>query len=468
MAENIPTPPRLPTPLPQNVNAGTHVFTSGPFAGMTFEQAVQYYYSLQNQVQEAQERFGPKPKEEGPSLAQGAGVLAGSIGGLAGANYIKNAIAGTAKPAATTAATLATAPGAASTGGAVVGGSSLPAVPGAAGGAAPIAGGGVPLAAPSFELGGAVGGVPAPAAGAAAPGAAPAAGGGGYGLLGLNAAPGTVGGAFLPAAGLAAGAYTGYESIRGIADALKGEEMSLPSQAALALPTFGASFLYNPIREAFGSGKDKNQRADEDLLGALMERNPSFVDREHDYGVRLADGSYFSLGGQSYHAPYTGSEVGPSVSDRTPGGRAYNLDYNAPGIGEDIGALQPLAIALAGVDPGTTEGSRFVGRLVNAARSGGDKAANINQLYANTGMTRDQIYGLVNEAATRGIVNEGTRDAAFAAIDRQFGVVNPNAPRDGGSRGTNAAPTSTGNWKAGAVTGSKVKPKGVSLSNYKR
>lgn len=60
--------------------------------------------------------------------------------------------------------------------------------------------------------------------------------------------------------GVAAGAATGYLQGQGLWDAAKGKDMSGLSQAALALPTFGASLLYNPIKDALGFGdQDKWQ-----------------------------------------------------------------------------------------------------------------------------------------------------------------------------------------------------------------
>lgn len=123
----------------------------------------------------------------------------------------------------------------------------------------------------------------APAASTAAA-AAPAApslisastGGGTFGLGGAGVAPAApeiasvapategiglfgIGGAspFLTAAGLAAGAHAGVQSWEGINKVLDNDEMSFQEQAALALPTFGLSFAYNPIRDFFGGDGDK-------------------------------------------------------------------------------------------------------------------------------------------------------------------------------------------------------------------
>jgi hypothetical protein len=54
-------------------------------------------------------------------------------------------------------------------------------------------------------------------------------------------------GAALPAAGYIAGAYTAYQSGKGAYDAFHGKKLNWKEQAALALPTFGGSLVYNYI-----------------------------------------------------------------------------------------------------------------------------------------------------------------------------------------------------------------------------
>lgn len=54
-------------------------------------------------------------------------------------------------------------------------------------------------------------------------------------------------GAFLPALGIAAGAYTGAQQLKGLQQAYHGGKLDFKEQAALALPTFGASLLFNHV-----------------------------------------------------------------------------------------------------------------------------------------------------------------------------------------------------------------------------
>jgi len=58
----------------------------------------------------------------------------------------------------------------------------------------------------------------------------------------------------LSAGGIAAGAATGAEQGLGVANFAQGKPLNIGQQAALALPTFGLSFLANPIENALGIG----------------------------------------------------------------------------------------------------------------------------------------------------------------------------------------------------------------------
>ena len=58
--------------------------------------------------------------------------------------------------------------------------------------------------------------------------------------------------------GIGAGAYTGYQQAKGVKAAVKGDKLSSTQEAALALPTFGGSYLVNPAKKLFG-GKSTHQ-----------------------------------------------------------------------------------------------------------------------------------------------------------------------------------------------------------------
>jgi hypothetical protein len=65
--------------------------------------------------------------------------------------------------------------------------------------------------------------------------------------------------------GIAAGAATGYQQIKGTQAALKGKEMSMPQQVALALPTFGLSMVANKLFGLGGSRTNIEEKMREDL-----------------------------------------------------------------------------------------------------------------------------------------------------------------------------------------------------------
>jgi hypothetical protein len=67
---------------------------------------------------------------------------------------------------------------------------------------------------------------------------------------------------------IAAAAYVGAKQYQGVKNVLKGNDMSLQQQAALALPTFGTSFLYNPVKNSFKS----RTRGEEHQRGALIKQ----------------------------------------------------------------------------------------------------------------------------------------------------------------------------------------------------
>lgn len=111
-------------------------------------------------------------------------------------------------------------------------------------------------------------------AGESAAGAVPAATG--QGLFGMSGVSPLMG-----AAGLAAGAYTGYQSLQGIKNIASGEDMDWQQQAALALPTFGLSLAYNPVKKLLDKDEWKREK---NRLGELQEQ-----------GVFIPEGVFASM-----------------------------------------------------------------------------------------------------------------------------------------------------------------------------
>lgn len=81
------------------------------------------------------------------------------------------------------------------------------------------------------------------------------------------------GGAGLGALGIGAGAIVGGQQLGGLSSALNGGRLSFSEQAALALPTFGTSFLFNSVADAFGGGKDKDQQARDAAFASIFGGN---------------------------------------------------------------------------------------------------------------------------------------------------------------------------------------------------
>lgn len=71
--------------------------------------------------------------------------------------------------------------------------------------------------------------------------------------------------------GITAGAYTGYQQLKGAQNIGKGEDLDWQQQAALALPTFGLSLLYNPAKKFFGFGGQSTHQ-EEKLRNDLAKR----------------------------------------------------------------------------------------------------------------------------------------------------------------------------------------------------
>lgn len=90
----------------------------------------------------------------------------------------------------------------------------------------------------------------------------------GSGWLGATGAPT---GALGAGAGIVAGGLTGYEQIKGLSNALQGKDMNTLEEAALALPTFGASFAIDPIKNAFGWGDQDKWKTEQKRLKGLED-----------------------------------------------------------------------------------------------------------------------------------------------------------------------------------------------------
>lgn len=220
-------------------------------------------------------------------------------------------------------------------------------------------------------------------------------------------------GAMLPAAGYAAGAYVGGQQASGVMDAFKGKDLSFQQQAALSLPTFGASFLYNPAKKMFGSGKDGDQLARDSVRSSLLEKG--FIDK--DYNLSLLNGTKFDIG-------------------KDGGDPQYNVDFARPNAAQAVAWVNPLAALITGGDKKLT--SDFAGYLANAAYSDDAKTLrdNISNLYQKYGIAPDQLDEFMDGLAAQGTITPDEAAIHKANVDSltrldDYGVIGkqPSAPQ---------------------------------------
>lgn len=219
-------------------------------------------------------------------------------------------------------------------------------------------------------------------------------GGGGAGL----------GASLLPAAGIAAGALTGGLQGKGLYDVAKGDRMNIGSQAALALPTFGASFLYNPVKKMFGSKREGERNARKETRRSLQDLG--FMNQDSRSRYNLADGSQFDI----------------RDFKKNTGRDAYNIEFRDGDVDQNlkVGAVNALAAAMTGNNSKLR--ADMAGELYNAYSSGGDfwqnlraaadKAGGVdawaNSLQQNKGLKDDERAAFMSGLDS--IYNERSRE----------------------------------------------------------
>jgi hypothetical protein len=116
----------------------------------------------------------------------------------------------------------------------------------------------------------------------------------------------------------------------------------------------------------------------------------------------------------------------------------YNVANNTPDTasGQLVGAVNPLSELLVSQQQGDfntpdtdKRRSDLTGMLVNTAlRSGGDPFSTVKQLYDRAGLDHNQAYqGILALRKSGQIEDDAQRDAYLAAIDKLYGISNPNA-----------------------------------------
>jgi hypothetical protein len=195
-------------------------------------------------------------------------------------------------------------------------------------------------------------------------------------------------------------AATGYNTVTGVGNAIKGNKLSTQEQLALALPTFGLSFAFNPLVDLFGSGKGKQQVGRDSFRDLLVKQGIA----QRPEGT---DETFINLfGGGQFDAGKDGGDrlTNPDGTSR----RYFEVDMTAPGIGDAINALNPLGLILA--QQSGTEQAAATGYLVNSVMSGGGDAGQIKNrildIYQKSGFTPDQIDSGLQQLAQVGKISD--------------------------------------------------------------
>lgn len=213
---------------------------------------------------------------------------------------------------------------------------------------------------------------------------------------GASALP-SFGGA-LPAAGYAAGAATGYNQLKGLSEIASNEPLTVGESAALALPTFGASLLYNPARKAFGSKKGADQVHRDKLRDGRFA--PIYGDKSSGE-IQLGDGQ----------TTKTNEWEGPS----------YNLDQSDEATQKLAAQLDPLTEW--GTGGGDAKGrSDMTGELVQAAQKSKDPLGTVRQFYERMGMDKDKLREFIIDIGNPDreggpLIDQNRRDSYLVTLE---------------------------------------------------
>ncbi len=113
------------------------------------------------------------------------------------------------------------------------------------------------------------------------------------------------------------------------------------------------------------------------------------------------------------------------------GGDAYNINWDDPTLDRDkVAFLDAISTARMGNKGKVGKASSDItGELYNAARSDGNFAGNV-RFYGDKAGGRDQIYNLIAQRWEKDkSITADKRDAMFAAIDKEYGILNPTNSR---------------------------------------
>jgi hypothetical protein len=227
---------------------------------------------------------------------------------------------------------------------------------------------------------------------------APTGGSGWLGATGANP--------WLAGSGYVAGAATGMAQLGGLNNVIKNESMSVPQQVALALPTFGASFLYNPARKLFGGKKHGDQVARDSVRSSAQEAGWF----GNNFEVPLAESGITLDMGKDGGFRYQNADG----SERP----VYNMDWdNDPLAGQGVGWLKPLGLVLGKGDVKAADD--FTAQLYNELTKDG-QIKDLDSLRKRVVELYNQFKlkpSFVAETINMMDLPPELRDPALAAID---------------------------------------------------
>lgn len=226
--------------------------------------------------------------------------------------------------------------------------------------------------------------------------------------------------------GVIAGGIVGGQQLQGVGNFAQGKPMSFGQQAALALPTAGFSFLANPISSAFGGGKGKDQQARDAVRDNLVKQGWAGEGAKIDAPWGTVD--LYNDGGYRYK--------NQDGTERP----VYNTDPSDPNAAQAIGWLNPLTHIMG--DGDAKLASDFANQIYSEITKDGTKDINVIKSRVIDLYNKFQLKpSLVRDAVNSMKLDQGTKDAFFAAIDnlkKKQGGQDLTQPR-----GTETKPTST-------------------------
>lgn len=212
----------------------------------------------------------------------------------------------------------------------------------------------------------------------------------------------------LPAAGIVAGAATGLMQGKGLKKAFKGDKMNLGEQAALALPTFGLSFVANK----FASGKGGKQQERDAFRNELEGKGIlSKIGKSHK--LDLGNGEMYDIG----------NDIGTT---RDVGGKKYQEFELSPEEYAQNGDLVSQSEALAAaLSPSKNIRQSFAGYLTRAAAKTKDPQEFLKGLFNKAGLTPQQAEAAIAERAGQGQYSDmNAQEADMYARQRMSAIQN--------------------------------------------